>query len=49
MVYTVFSNNGLSIIPNINLIKNIGFNDGGTHTSDQNNICADMKLVELSV
>ncbi len=27
--------NGLSIIPNINLIKNIGFDAGGTHTKNE--------------
>ncbi len=30
--YTCFKNSGLSIIPNINLINNIGFDEDATHT-----------------
>ena len=33
-VWTVWSNNGLSIIPNENLVKNIGFGEEATHTTD---------------
>ena len=32
--YTNFINNSLAIIPNTNLIKNIGFNEDATHTID---------------
>ena len=31
--YAVWKNNGLSILPNKNMIANIGFNNNGTHTS----------------
>ncbi len=31
--YAIWKNNGLSILPNKNMIANIGFNDKGTHTS----------------
>ena len=31
--YAIWKNNGLSILPNKNMIANIGFNDNGTHTS----------------
>lgn len=31
-VYTIWKNQGISIIPNANLVRNIGFDDGGTHT-----------------
>jgi hypothetical protein len=30
-LYTVWANNGICIVPNSNLIKNIGFTSGGTH------------------
>lgn len=30
-LYTMWNNNGICIVPNSNLIKNIGFTDGGTH------------------
>jgi len=32
--YTVFKQNGLSIIPNTNMVTNIGYDDRGTHTFD---------------
>lgn len=31
-MYAIWSQNGLSILPNINMISNIGFGDGATHT-----------------
>jgi len=31
-VWTVWKNKGLSIIPNVNLVKNIGFGEDATHT-----------------
>lgn len=31
--YAIMKNKGLSIIPNINLVKNIGFDENGTHTN----------------
>ena len=33
-VYTVLINGGLSILPNKNLVSNIGFGAGATHTTD---------------
>ncbi len=48
MVYAVMSNNGLSIIPNTNLIKNIGFSDNSTHPGDKNNSCAKLEKFELA-
>lgn len=35
--FCIWKNNGLSIIPNENLISNIGFGDSSTHTYDSNN------------
>ncbi len=39
-------NNGLSVIPNINLIKNIGFNDSATHTHRRKNLMANDQALE---
>jgi hypothetical protein len=43
-----FFNNGLTIIPNENLISNIGFGTYGTNTMDSNNIYANVPLVEIA-
>ncbi len=42
-----FFNNGLTIIPNVNLISNIGFRHDATHTTDQESSYANMPLEEL--
>jgi len=43
-----FFNNGLVIIPNENLISNIGFSAGATHTIDKNSVYANIPLVEIN-
>jgi hypothetical protein len=40
-------NNGLSIIPNANLIKNIGFGPDATHTFNENDIVTKLELEML--
>lgn len=45
--YLNFYNNGLSVIPNVNLISNIGFGANSTHTSDVDNPNANIPLQEL--
>ena len=42
-----FFNNGLIIIPNENLISNIGFGAGATHTADEDNIYSNIPLAEI--
>jgi len=42
-----FFNNGLVIIPNVNLVSNIGFGSGGTHTLTEESIYANIPLGEL--
>ncbi len=42
-----FFNNGLTIIPNQNLISNIGFGKNATHTANENDICANIPLAEI--
>ncbi|WP_428328581.1 nucleotide-diphospho-sugar transferase [Mucilaginibacter sp.] len=42
-----FFNNGLTIIPNENMISNIGFDSRATHTLDENSIYANMPIHEI--
>ena len=47
--FSCWNNNGLSIIPNTNLISNIGFDKEGTHTRSQNNILADLPRADIKI
>ena len=42
-----FFNNGLTVIPNKNLVSNIGFGVGATHTFSNDNIYANVPLAEI--
>jgi hypothetical protein len=42
-----FFNNGLTIIPNDNLISNIGFGANAVHTTDENSIYANIPVTEI--
>jgi hypothetical protein len=42
-----FFNNGLTIIPNENLISNIGFGANATHTIDESSIYANLPVTEI--
>lgn len=46
-VFTMWVNNGLCILPEVNLISNIGFGSG-THTTSQNSPLADIAVESLS-
>ncbi len=45
--YAMWTQNGLSILPNVNLISNIGFGSG-THTQQKKSMFADIPTVELN-
>jgi hypothetical protein len=45
--YSIFVNNSFSILPQNNLVKNIGFDSRGTHTLSGNSIFANLKTWEL--
>jgi hypothetical protein len=47
LTITNLLNNGLSIIPNVNLIQNIGFGPNATHTFDTNNKFSNQKTEKL--
>jgi hypothetical protein len=42
-----FFNNGLVIIPNVNLISNIGFSTNATHTIQEDSVYANIPLTEI--
>lgn len=42
-----FFNNGLVIIPNVNLVSNIGFKPGATNTVDDESVYANIPLMEI--
>jgi hypothetical protein len=46
-VYTVLSQNGLAIIPNQNLVVNIGFGEEATHTKDSESVYSAMSASEI--
>lgn len=46
-VYTVWKNEGLSIIPNKNLVSNIGFGDEATHTKSKDDNLAHIETNEI--
>ena len=44
-VFTIWANNGLAIIPNINMIANIGFGLEATHTKGENHVVKTHQLI----
>ncbi|QJD95855.1 nucleotide-diphospho-sugar transferase [Mucilaginibacter robiniae] len=48
LTFLNFFNNGLSVIPNSNLISNIGFGSGSTHDMDDINSYAAIQLQEIN-
>ena len=47
--YTRLINSGLSIVPKVNLIKNLGFGENATHTHSKNDKRANMKLYDIEI
>jgi len=46
-VYCRWINNGLTIIPNVNLVKNLGFGEEATHTFNKNDKRANMEYFDI--
>ncbi|MCC7050786.1 MAG: nucleotide-diphospho-sugar transferase [Bacteroidia bacterium] len=44
-VFTVWANNGLAIIPNVNMVSNIGFGIDATHTKGENQLVKSHQLI----
>jgi hypothetical protein len=47
-VYSCFINNGLCIMPNVNLVSNIGFGLDSTHTKDKSSTFSEMEAREIT-
>lgn len=47
-VWTVWKNKGLSIIPNVNLVKNIGFGEEATHTVNTSSNMSELNTGSLA-
>jgi len=47
-VWTVWSNNGLSVIPNVNLVRNIGFGEEATHTTDTSSSLSEIETGKIT-
>lgn len=47
-IYSVWKNNGIAVIPNKNLVSNIGFGLDATFYKDENNINSKIELSKLS-
>ncbi|WP_295651528.1 nucleotide-diphospho-sugar transferase [uncultured Mucilaginibacter sp.] len=48
LAFTNFMKKGLSVMPNVNLVSNIGFGSGATHTSDIENENAGIPLSNIN-
>ncbi|MEI6140072.1 MAG: hypothetical protein WCP85_12455, partial [Mariniphaga sp.] len=46
-VYSVWKNNGIAILPNVNLISNIGFDVDATNYTDKSNINAEIETTSM--
>lgn len=47
--YTILRNTGLSVNPKVNLVKNIGFGHGATHTGNSQSPIATMNISSISL
>jgi hypothetical protein len=45
--YTIWNQGGVTILPNVNLISNIGYETGGTHTNVVDNDMANLPVKEM--
>jgi len=47
-LYTCLINHGLCIMPNVNLVSNIGFGSDSTHTKNKNSILSEVEAREIT-
>jgi len=47
LLYCILKKNGKTIIPNVNLVTNIGFGMGATHTANKNDVLSDIPCTSL--
>lgn len=48
-LFSIWNNEGIQILPNVNLISNIGFGKDATHTNDINNAFANVSTHDIGV
>jgi len=48
-IFTCWKNNGLSVLPNVNLVKNIGFGVDATHTMDSNSEMSNLEHSDMEL
>ncbi|MCH2181947.1 MAG: glycosyltransferase family 2 protein [Mariniblastus sp.] len=46
-MYAIWQKQGLTVLPNLNLVSNLGFGPGATHTMDENSPLAEMTIHEV--
>ena len=46
--FSIWHQGGLAILPNENLVMNIGFGEDATHTTDKNNLLSQLKALNLN-
>lgn len=46
--YTCLVNNGLCIMPNVNMVSNIGFGSDSTHMKDKSSIFSEIEVREIT-
>jgi hypothetical protein len=45
--YTIWQKQGLTVLPNLNLVSNLGFGPGATHTIDENSPLAEIPTQQI--
>lgn len=48
LLFSIWKNDGLSILPNVNLVSNIGFGEFSTHTTNKNDKTSNIPLSSLT-
>lgn len=48
LIYSIWRNNGVAIIPNVNMVSNIGFGKDATHTLNKNSVYANNSCKSLT-
>ena len=47
-VYSIWIRNGITILPNVNLVSNIGFGEDATHTKVKNSVYANIPIEKMN-
>ncbi len=47
VAYTIYDHQGVAVLPNVNLVSNIGFSEEATHTKDPNDILSNIPTEKI--